>query len=132
MTDLLSPPPPARLTLPQQALANVLAAWQVEVIVSDDPKLSGRPDLEVMIAQILPAAREAVPAMFAPVLNAAAKVEACAAERLPRGHLHWFEADSLTRRALARFWLARGCAAWAAHEASLSPAPQKDAADAQP
>ena len=125
MADLVSPPPPARLTLPQQALLNFMAAWALEVMADNQP------DLEALIAEGLPAAREAVPVTFAEVLEAADRVADCAARRLPRGHTDWWHADHVAKAALIRLFTARGVAAARAHDDSLIPAtPQKDAANA--
>lgn len=128
MTDLFdkAATAPRKMTLAQQALVNFLAEWQLHVIVEH------RATVQALIAEILPAARQDVPASFGDVLQAADFVADCAARGLPPGHADWMDAHLRARRALIAFLSRRGTTAMRAHLDALSPATpaQKDAANA--
>jgi hypothetical protein len=115
MTDLFTaaPPPPARLTLAQQALLNLTAMWALDVMADNRAAHAGK------IAAILPAARRDVPEVFDPVLEAADHIADCTARALPRDHRDWWDASMHTTSALIHLFGIRAIAAWRAHEDSF-------------
>jgi hypothetical protein len=102
---------PARMTLPQQALVNFLAAFVIQLDAQDRQRQAE------LVAQVLPAARGACPDIFLPVLDAAEALASLQAGDRP-GSPSWWQAETAARGALIAFFRSRGIAAWRAHEQS--------------
>lgn len=109
-----------RMTLPQQALANFLAAFVVQLDAAE------RQAAAQLVAEVLPAARGDCPAVFRPVLDAAEALASLQAGDRP-GNASWWQAETAARGALILFFRHRGIAAWRAHEAQSQPTGAADA-----
>jgi hypothetical protein len=105
-----------RMTLAQQALANFLAAFVVQLDAQERQRQAQ------LVAQVLPAARGACPDVFLPVLDAAeAMARLQASDGGPGdgpGSPSWWQVETAARGALILFFRHRGIAAWRAHEQS--------------
>lgn len=111
---------PARMTLPQQALANFLAAFVVQLDAAERQRQAE------LVAEVLPAARGECPDVFLPVLDAAEAIARLKASDRP-GSMSWWQAETAARGALILFFRSRGIAAWRAHEAQTQPTGAADA-----
>lgn len=112
---------PARMTLPQQALANFLAAFVVQLDAAERERQAE------LVAEVLPAARGECPDVFLPVLDAAEAIARLKVGGYAPGSMSWWQAETAARGALIMFFRSRGIAAWRAHEAQTQPTGAADA-----
>jgi hypothetical protein len=100
------------MTLAQQALANFLAAFVVQLDAQERQRQAE------LVAQVLPAARGACPDVLLPVLDAAEAMARLQASDDRPGSPSWWQVETAARGALILFFRHRGIAAWRAHEQS--------------